>query len=354
MTVYDSIGGTAGCRRLAETLYDGIERDAVLGHFFPGKTRTCAIEEFSAFLVQFLGGPAEDSQRRRWLSLSESHRRFEIGKRERSAWLKKMKAALQAMPLDARERTALQNFFEHTSAALVNSGTAVAWRAHSCPPRRHLVCFTAQAHIGHPELQKRWASQQTVEHATEAIRSGDAETAIAAVSGIGVRDSVRCGLLAQMLHSGTPELRAYVHREIRRSPEIVRARYYSRTLLHTAAALGLAETVEVLLAAGADPNGPGHAPLYCLANEYRGAGGGPIVRTLVQAGARVDACDNVKKCTALHMAARRGSVQIAEALLECGADIDARDAARVTPLGRAINTRQKAVADFLRGRGARL
>jgi truncated hemoglobin YjbI len=42
------------CRRLAETLYDGIERDAVLGHFFPGKTRTCAIEEFSAFLVQFL------------------------------------------------------------------------------------------------------------------------------------------------------------------------------------------------------------------------------------------------------------------------------------------------------------
>jgi ankyrin repeat protein len=174
------------------------------------------------------------------------------------------------------------------------------------------------------------------------------------VSGIAVCDSVRCGLLAQMLHSRTPEMRAYVHREIRRLPDIVRARYYSRTLLHTAAALGLAGTVEVLLAAGADPNGPGHAPLYCLANEYRGAGGGRIVRALVEAGAHVDACDNVKKCTALHMAARRGSVEIAEALLECGADIDARDTARVTPLGRAINTRQKAVADFLRGRGARL
>jgi hypothetical protein len=81
-----------------------------------------------------------------------------------------MTAALETMPLDARERTALQNFFEHTSAALVN----VAWRGHSCPPRRHscrrLVCFTraAQAHIGHPELEKRWASQQTVEHAIEA------------------------------------------------------------------------------------------------------------------------------------------------------------------------------------------
>ena len=337
MGVYDRIGGTSGCKRLAEALYAGIARDPVLRPFFPGKTLKCAIEEFSAFLIQFLGGPAEASQRRRWLHLGESHRRFPIGARERKAWLKHMSAAIDSLAVDDAARAELHAFFAHASAGLVNQGVS---------PEAPL--------IGRGELARRWSNQLEVHRAIEAIRSGDAEGAIAAVSNIAVSDSVRCGLLAQMLHARTPAMTQYVHDSVRRSPDLVRTRYYSRTLLHTAAALGLAETVQVLLASGADPNGGHHQPLYSLANEYGGSGGGQIVRMLVAAGADVNACDNVKRCTALHMAARRDHVEIAGALLDCGADIDARDTNGATPLRRAVNTRQRAVADLLRSRGGGL
>jgi ankyrin repeat protein len=113
--------------------------------------------------------------------------------------------------------------------------------------------------------------------------------------------------------------------------------------------------VELLLRLGADPNATDsgkHAPLYCLSNESK-EGGGDAVRALIRGGALVNACDGVKRCTALHMAARRGNVEIAEALLDCGADTNAHDSQGVTPLQRAINCRQVAVAELLRSAGPR-
>src|SRR2546430_6286922 len=43
-----------------------------------------------------------------------------------------------------------------------------------------------------------------------------------------------------------------------------------------------------------------------------------VVRALVRAGADVNACGGVTRATALHMAARRGHVEIARALLDSG------------------------------------
>ena len=51
--------------------------------------------------------------------------------------------------------------------------------------------------------------------------------------------------------------------------------------------------------------------------------------------------------TALHMAARRGNVTVAKALLECGADPRIGDIAGVTPLQRAINCRKAEAAALL-------
>jgi ankyrin repeat protein len=155
-----------------------------------------------------------------------------------------------------------------------------------------------------------------------------------------------------MLRTRALEFVDYVHAEVRRDPQLVRAVYNSRTLLHTAAAAGAVATVQFLLERGAEPNTSGHPPLYSLANEFSGAGGGEIVRLLVKAGARVDACDNVKRCTALHMAARRGHVETAAALLDCGADIEARDSLGETPLRRAVNCNRTDVAALLVARGA--
>ena len=79
-----------------------------------------------------------------------------------------------------------------------------------------------------------------------------------------------------------------------------------------------------------------------------------MVRALVRAGAKVDARDGAKHCTALHMAARRGNVEVAEALLDCGADIESRDSLGDTPLRRSVNCGKTAVAALLLARGADL
>jgi ankyrin repeat protein len=113
--------------------------------------------------------------------------------------------------------------------------------------------------------------------------------------------------------------------------------------------------VELLLRLGADPNvttSSGHTPLYCVANECRVTGGGNIVRALVRAGAPVDARSRARQCTALHMAARRGNTEVAEALVDCSADIHARDKAGDTPLQRAKNCHKTGVVSLLLSRGA--
>jgi len=60
----------------------------------------------------------------------------------------------------------------------------------------------------------------------------------------------------------------------------------------------------------------------------------------------------VTGATALHMAARRGFVGIASALLDCGAAIDARDRKGDPALRQAVNFRKGEVAQLLLGRGA--
>ena len=92
----EALGGEAGCKRLAVEFYARVGKDPVLRPLFPGKSLRCAIEEFGAFLIQFLGGDEEQTQYRSSLSLRESHARFRIGPSERSAWLKQMRATLKA------------------------------------------------------------------------------------------------------------------------------------------------------------------------------------------------------------------------------------------------------------------
>ena len=115
-TLFRQIGGTLTCRKLSEAFYARVVRDRLLRPLFPGKSFHCAIEEFAAFLVQFLGGPGKDSQRRRWLSLQESHRRFQIDGRHRDAWMRHMGEALGEVGIEEPARSALRNFFEHASA----------------------------------------------------------------------------------------------------------------------------------------------------------------------------------------------------------------------------------------------
>ena len=336
--LYDALGGNDGCRNLSEAFYAHVARDPILSPLFP-KHIQCAIDAFAAFLNQFLGGPSEYSERRWWLSLHESHLRFKIGLKERNAWMKCMSRTLDNLPIEDPVRCALRSFFEQSSAFLVNDSKVNV-------PQDGL----------HGELATRWSAQLSVEQTVAAIRSGDTDRAIALVDKCALDRAVLLHLLAIMNGSGHPILIDYVRERLVSDPAIARQRYaYGRTLLHTAAGEGSLPTVQLLLELGADPNaadGGGHTPLYSVGNECGAPDGGDVVRALVDAGANVNAHTGVKRCTALHMAARRGNVSVAKALLECGANIEARDSLGDSPLRRAVNCGKTEMAAFLVAQGA--
>lgn len=329
-----ALGGEAGCKRLSAAFYARVGRDPILRPLFPGKSLKCAIEEFAAFLIQFLGGDEEQTQRRWWLSLRESHARFRIGPAERRAWLTHMGATLAVAPLDDATRNALQQFFEDSSSYVVGQETANG---------------------GHGELAVRWREQRALDDAISAIVSGRDHEAMALASSLQSRPSVFVGVLARMTKSGRAELTGYVVDAVQRNPSLATRRYGGRTLLHYASGAGCLEVVESLLRLDADPDiqdSGGHTPLYRVANECASETGPEVVRALVRAGTDVNACGGVSRTTALHMAARLGYVEIARTLLDCGAAIGARDSKGDTPLQRAVNCRRDGVVQLLKERGA--
>lgn len=333
-TVLQTLGGEAGCKRLSAQFYARVGGDSVLRPLFPGKTLKCAIEEFAAFLIQFLGGDEEQTQRRWWLSLRESHARFRIGPAERHAWLKHMTATLAAAPLDEATRKALLQFFEHSSSYV--TGKETTWPQDD-------------------ELAARWREQRALDDAVGAIAAGRDREATALALRFASRPSVFVGLLARMVQSGRAALIGFVVDAVQRDASLATRRFGGRALLHYASGAGCLEVVVSLLRRGADPDirdTGGHTPLYRVANECPSGTGPEIVRALVRAGADVNACGGVTRATALHMAARWGHVEVARALLDFGAATEARDSKGDTPLQRAINCRRSEVAQLLTECGA--
>jgi hemoglobin len=331
----EALGGEEGCRRLSTEFYARVGKDSVLRPFFPGKSLKCAIEEFAAFLIQFLSGDEEQTQHRWWLSLRESHARFQIGPKARSAWLKHMHATLEAAPLDDGTRDALRQFFLHSSAYVIGRDGA--------GPE-------------HEELAARWSEQRVLDTIIGAIAAGQDQEVLVLAPRFASRPSVFVGLLARMVRSDRAPLIRFVINAVEGETSLATRRFAGRTLLHFASGSGCLEVVTLLLRLGTDPNivdGGEHAPLYRVANECASEIGPEVVRALVRAGADVNACGGVTRATALHMAARRGHVEIAGALLDCGAAVNARDRKGDTPLQRAINCRKNGVSQLLLDRGTR-
>jgi truncated hemoglobin YjbI len=348
---YQALGGMEGCRGLSVAFYSRVEQDPRLRPIFPSSFH-CAIEAFAAFLAQTLGGPCNYSPRRWWLSLREAHLRFKIGPGQRDAWLRCMRKALKDVHVEEPMRTALDRYFEQSSAFLVNQGK---------PPSPATAPGGSTEEPVLEDLLRRWNVQRTLELVVAAVRQGDADRALALADSPIVQTTFErdcaalVNLLALMIEHGDTKLLEYVRHTLQGDPSLARVPYtYGRTLLHAASVSANLAFVALLLDLGADPNASpgGHSPLYCVANECSGQNGPRVVPLLVQAGASVSAPEGVERCTPLHMAARRGNVPVAEALLDCGADLQSRDRKGATPLRRALNCRQAQMAAFLRSRGA--
>jgi len=211
--------------------YARVKKDPLLRPLFPGKTLKCAVEEFTAFLVQFLGGPSEDAQRRWWLSLRESHLRFKIGRKERDAWMNNILQALDDVQIEEPVRSGLRAFFEHASAYVVNQEqmAPVSVGRNDLPDNGI-----------HREIMRRWDEQRGLDEVVAVVRRGDADGAVslaesAAVQACSKRNtSVLAGLLALMIGKGDSVMLDYVRAKLLGAPELAWERYNTRTLLHAA------------------------------------------------------------------------------------------------------------------------
>ena len=360
--VYHALGGMDTCRRLSVAFYAHVEHDPVLRPLYPPTLKGCPIETLAAFLIQFFGGPCSYAQRRWSLSLREAHLRFTIGQKERAAWLNNMFLAIDEVNIKEPTRSALRWFFAQSSAYFMNQPCGEANEALSLQERLNGDQNNQEASRIHQDIAQRWQAQRMLEEMVAAVRQENADTVLALVENPVIQVSFTrdhaafLSFLAIMSGSGQPPLLNYVRQVLVSDPKLVQEHYtYGRTLLHEVASQGNFSIVELLLHLGADPNARDqleHTPLYFVGNASHGVNGADVVRILVQGGANVNAQERLKHCTALHMAARRGNVPVAEALLDCGAEKEAHDKLGDTPLHRAVKCGKVEMVIFLLSRGA--
>ena len=139
-------------------------------------------------------------------------------------------------------------------------------------------------------------------------------------------------------------------------PSPALANDHGRNLICAAAIAWDVPRMSLLLEFGADietKDAGGHNALYRVANGGGDEGEGRIaLELLISHGANVNQVTGIGGMTPLHMSARRGTTKIAEALLDAGANIEARDKNGETPLRRAVNCGQERMISLLLTRGA--
>lgn len=153
------------------------------------------------------------------------------------------------------------------------------------------------------------------------------------------------GIFAAAAKGETDQLRSLVEED----PGLVNAHSPDGfTPLGLAVFFGHAETVDALLAAGADVNLTSREsmkmpPLGSAMAVERN----DIARTLIEHGANVNG-KATNDLTALHTAAARGNLESAKLLLEHGADVNAASTDGKTPLSYAEERNHPEMVEFLK------
>ncbi|AIE85790.1 globin [Fimbriimonas ginsengisoli Gsoil 348] len=207
-------------------------------------------------------------------------------------------------------------------------------------------------------------------HAHLAIGSEEATRWLAhmkaALEEEGVSDAISTQLLSNLTELAATLADPLVHlyglpiaalrEKLEEDPSLAKLNDHGRNLICAAAISWDVPRLRLLLEFGAEietSDTGGHNPLYRVANgSGNEADGRAALELLIAHGANVNQVTGVGGMTPLHMSARRGTVAIAEALLEAGANIEARDSNGETPLRRAVNCGKEDVVRLLVAHGA--
>jgi hemoglobin len=118
-SIYSQIGGELVFTAIVDAFYSGVENDDVLRPLYPDDL-TDSRRHLSLFLCQYFGGPRTYEAERGHPRLRMRHAHFQVGERERDAWLKHMVAAIDTVGIAEPARTTLVTYFTSTADFLVN------------------------------------------------------------------------------------------------------------------------------------------------------------------------------------------------------------------------------------------
>ena len=122
VTFYDAVGGEPVFRALVDRFYAEVALDEeVLRPLYPEADLGPAADRLTLFLMQYWGGPQTYMERRGHPRLRMRHHPFVIGPRERDAWLRAMKVAVDASEIPEPYRRQLWDYFVNTAAHMMNS-----------------------------------------------------------------------------------------------------------------------------------------------------------------------------------------------------------------------------------------
>jgi hemoglobin len=119
-TLYEAIGGEPTFRHLVHRFYQEVAADPELRPVYPSKDLGPAEEHLRLFLIQYWGGPQTYNELRGHPRLRMRHVRFTIGERERDAWLRHMRTALDELALDPAHDAQLWEYLTMAAHSLVN------------------------------------------------------------------------------------------------------------------------------------------------------------------------------------------------------------------------------------------
>jgi len=119
-SMFERVGGQPFFDALVDRFYDGVASDPVLRPLYPDDLSESR-RHLALFLGQYWGGPSTYSEERGHPRLRMRHAPFVIGLRERDAWLRHMRAAVQSAGLPPEDEAELMEYFEQTARSLINA-----------------------------------------------------------------------------------------------------------------------------------------------------------------------------------------------------------------------------------------
>jgi hemoglobin len=119
-TLFDVVGGEETFHRLVARFYEGVAGDPELRALYPEEDLAAAEERLRMFLIQYWGGPRTYSEQRGHPRLRMRHAPFAIGERERDAWLRHMRDAVDSLSLPPEQEEPLWRYLEMAAHSMQN------------------------------------------------------------------------------------------------------------------------------------------------------------------------------------------------------------------------------------------